>query len=973
MSFKASKKQAGGIMNRHSHIRGWLSVGTLAFTMAMLPGASRADETAADSAAQATPAEGGSSAQSTDEARKQPGQIEEITVTARKREESLQQTPVAISAFTATDLQDRDVRQLNEITASVPTLQFDQAVGSQSSARVYLRGVGNGDPLGSDDPGVGVYVDGVFLPRAQGALLTVSDVQQVEVLRGPQGTLFGKNTIGGAVSITTKKPDPSAFSADASVRIGNYKRFDTRLVTNIPVVPEVAAVRLSFATATRDGFTKNKSTGRDFSDDKLLGGRLQFLAQPSDNLELNFSADRSIENRSPAGGKCKVSNNLLTNGPGLLPGASNAFGTAGELQPGTLGFQNAGADLSQVNTNVLLIENTLRAQGRTLDTNGNDVLDFSEADVNGNGIIDAPASAKAFASTVGVPSQSVGVPPQFAVNLGMGGPAVNSALLRACAQDDARDERSVASDLTSLANNLETFGTNFTAVYDFEDGPTFKSISSFRRNELENRVDNDYTELNFAQASVNAGGDTQDAFSQEFQLTGSGFDNKFNWVAGVYAFAEDIRGTNFGGLSTTSQVDFGQNLNFADTPGGTATSLRVIERFTGTRADGSTFDGFRVNQAATMARLLAAQAALGGAAAAPINMTCAAAALGGVPCLTVGGAIQAGTLKVKNSGYAGYTQGTFDVTDALSLTVGARLTQESKRVRSRVVAVTAGFVGADIRRAGEIDFEFERTDRFKDISPLVNLSYQLSDDAMVYTTFSRGFKSGGFNGRANDPALTNGIADEKLISYELGFKSAFFDRRLTVNGATYFSKYQDIQLTIPQGLNGQASIAVLNAGQAEIKGGELEFVARVLPNLELSGSVGIINSDYTDFEDGNNLQAKERRLLATPNYTGNASALYTIPLGSLGDMRLRTEWTHRGASGTDVVESELLRKGKNGELDASVTFALADGKTEFVVFGNNLLNREYFTNGVNLGDSLGIAYRFFNDPRTYGIEIRRSF
>jgi iron complex outermembrane recepter protein len=73
------------------------------------------------------------------------------------------------------------------------------------------------------------------------------------------------------------------------------------------------------------------------------------------------------------------------------------------------------------------------------------------------------------------------------------------------------------------------------------------------------------------------------------------------------------------------------------------------------------------------------------------------------------------------------------------------------------------------------------------------------------------------------------------------------------------------------------------------------------------------------------------------------------------------------------VDSPLLRKGKNGELDASVTLALADGRTEVVVFGNNLLNREYFTNGVNLGDSLGIAYRFFNDPRTYGIEIRRQF
>jgi outer membrane receptor protein involved in Fe transport len=956
-------------MNRQRHIREWLSAGALAFTLAMLPASSRADDSAAasgsaDQVAQAPDGAGAPAAGSTEERRKQPAQIEEITVTARKREENIQATPVAITAFTEGDLTDRDVRNVQEITASVPTLQFDNAVGNASSARIYLRGVGNGDPIGSDDPGVGIYVDGVFLPRSQGALLTVSDVQQIEVLRGPQGTLFGKNTIGGAVNITSKKPDPSEFGGNASVRIGNYDRFDTRLAVNVPVVPEVAAIRLSFATATRDAFTKNKSTGRDFGDDKLLAGRFQFLATPSDNLELNFSFDRSIENRAPIGGKCKVSNTRLTPGPTLLPGASNAFGTAGELAPGRLDFTNP---------NIALIENRLQMLGQTLDPNRNGILDFNEADVDRNGIIDGAATAKAFASVNATPSAAQpdgtltpGIPVQFTGPLAGGGPAANSDVLKACARDDARDERSVASDLTSLKNNLETFGSSFTATYDFEDGPTFKTISSWRRNATENRIDNDYTELNFAQASRDAGDDLQDAFSQEFQLTGTGFNDRFNWVAGVYAFAEDIRGEAFGGLSTQSKVDFGQNLNFSEAGGEVvAAPLRAIVPST------TVPGGFMVDQTETLRRLRAAQAALGGPTVAPINMACTAAL--GAPCLTVQGAVTVSGLKVKNQGFAGYTQGTYDLTDALSLTVGARLTSERKRVRSRVLAETAGFVGADIRRAGEIDFEFERSERFKDISPLVNLGYQLNDDTLIYTTFSRGFKSGGLNGRANDPALTAPIADEKLISYEAGFKTSFFDNRVVMNGAAYFSKYQDIQLTIPQGLNGQASIAVLNAGQAEIKGGEFEFRWFALPNLELTGSLGVVNSRYTDFDDNNNLQASDRRLLATPNYTGNAAALYTIPAGSLGDLRLRTEWTHRGASGTDVVDSPLLRKGKNGELDASITLALADGKTELVLFGNNLLDREYFTNGVNLGDSLGIAYRFFNDPRTYGVEVRRQF
>jgi len=151
--------------------------------------------------------------------------IEEITVTARKREETLEQTPIAITAFTATDIEDRDIRQIEELTSSVPTLQFDNATGNTSSARIYLRGVGDGDPISSDDPGVGIYLDGVFLPREEGALLTLEDGTSVQVLRGPQGTLFAKNTIGGAVSITTRRPTLTGWAT--AVGMG-----DLALLTN---------------------------------------------------------------------------------------------------------------------------------------------------------------------------------------------------------------------------------------------------------------------------------------------------------------------------------------------------------------------------------------------------------------------------------------------------------------------------------------------------------------------------------------------------------------------------------------------------------------------------------------------------------------------------------------------------------------------------------------------------------------------
>jgi iron complex outermembrane recepter protein len=819
--------------------------------------------------------------------------VEEIVVMARKRAENMQATPVAISAFTDTDLVDKDIRRVQEVGQTVPTLQFDNAVGQANSARVYLRGVGNGDPISSDDPGVGVYIDGVFLPRAQGALLTVSDIAQVEVLRGPQGTLFGKNTIGGAVNITTRKPDAAEFSSQLEARVGNFHRYDSRVSVNVPLVEERSAVRFSFATSTRDPITKNKSTGRDFQDDKLLGGRFQFMWAPSDASELNFSFDQGREHRVLAGGKCIVTNRR----PNFNGGAN---GTE----------QSGGADL------------------------------------NGDGIIQNQAAAASFAAVNGVAIASQG-----AILASLATNQNQNNFLNTCDQDMARDERSVASDLTSSKDYLDTWGSSLVFQQDLSDELVFKSISAWRRNLNETRIDNDFTQLNFAQASIDAGDGNQVAYSQEFQFNGSAVDDRLKYVFGLYAFKEEIDENAFGGLSTMSPFVGAGTLGFRVDPNN---QNEVISQTFGTAANANAaiVTSFNSNNAAFG---FPGVTFLGGASyAAP-------------------GAVTNTVRKVNNHGYAVFTQGTYDLTDSLALTVGARLTSEAKRVSAEIFATTGGFVGAAVRRPGEIDFAFERSARFKDISPLVNLAWQLSDEAMVYATFSKGFKSGGFNGRANNNVLTNQIDDEKLNSYELGFKSDLLDNKLRVNGSTYWSLYRDIQLTIPRGINGQASIDVVNAGKAEIKGAELEIVAQLMSSLELTAAMGAIHSRYVRFRDPSNAFAKDRRLLATPTYTGNFGATYALPSMAFGDVRVHSEWIFRGRSGTDVVDSRELRKAKSGELDASITLTLPDGKTDFVVFGSNLLNREYFVNGVNLGDSLGIAYRFYNEPRQYGFEVRRRF
>ena len=150
-------------------------------------------------------------------------QLEEIIVTARKRAEPLQKTPVSITAFTVDQLEKPGMDDLIDVARFAPNVVFDQGTGNtggQFNSQLFIRGIGQVDFLFSSDPGVGVYVDEVYLPRVVGSLMDVMDLERVEVLRGPQGTLFGKNTIGGALNITSLKPS-GEFGAVADVTFGS--------------------------------------------------------------------------------------------------------------------------------------------------------------------------------------------------------------------------------------------------------------------------------------------------------------------------------------------------------------------------------------------------------------------------------------------------------------------------------------------------------------------------------------------------------------------------------------------------------------------------------------------------------------------------------------------------------------------------------------------------------------------------------
>lgn len=216
--------------------------------------------------------------------------LEEIIVTARKTAENLQRTPVAVTAMTAQMLDDRMITNLNQIDHLAPNMQLSPGFsGSSNAANFYIRGVGQTDFVATSDPGVALYLDGVYVGRTVGAALDAADIERIEVLRGPQGTLFGKNTIGGAINVITARPDsnPGGYVEGT---VGNYGRMDARFSANLPLSDTLAA-RISGVTRNNDGFAKRVLDGVRLGDDNDIGGRAQLQWTPNEDFDLLLTLD----------------------------------------------------------------------------------------------------------------------------------------------------------------------------------------------------------------------------------------------------------------------------------------------------------------------------------------------------------------------------------------------------------------------------------------------------------------------------------------------------------------------------------------------------------------------------------------------------------------------------------------------------------------------------------------------------------
>jgi len=246
--------------------------------------------------------------------------LEEVVVTARKTAESLQDTPISVTALSGDRLEDMGLSRITKLQNVTPNLVFQNTPaysGAGNNAAVYIRGVGQKDFVPTIDPGVGIYVDEVYLGRSAGAVLDMIDIQQVEILRGPQGTLFGKNTIGGAISITTTKPNEE-FGGKVDIKVGTDERRNIRGVLNVPLSDTLFA-RGSFGSLQQDGYVFRPFDDKDLGNQDTSMGRLALRWVPSDT----FTADLSFDYYDDE-----------TNGPPLLITRVDGFPESATAIPG---------------------------------------------------------------------------------------------------------------------------------------------------------------------------------------------------------------------------------------------------------------------------------------------------------------------------------------------------------------------------------------------------------------------------------------------------------------------------------------------------------------------------------------------------------------------------------------------------------------------------------------------------------------
>ncbi len=835
-------------------------------------------------------------------------QLEEVIVTAQKRAESLQDVPISISTLSGDKIQDNTIMNFAALADFVPSLHIAEA---PVTTQIYMRGIGSGNNRGFEQS-VGMYLDGVYMGRARQYRSAVMDVERVEVLRGPQGTLFGKNTVAGAINITSASP-VLGEGASGEINVSVEENGGSIVDGFIQGGGETFGARLALRGRETDGYVYNAYLEEDEGAIDEFGGRLTLLWEPSDSFSANLkytfmererdgAASATWRYLSPAERNAQVPNRSAF--------ADTAYNIMDIFFPDFAAI--AGQDFTTYKDN-----------------------NYGQSQEDGFGIGQKPENS-----------------------------------------DD---------EIENLSLNL---------TWEIGGG-TLTSVTGFSTYEYFDDVDVDWLPLQFIDRS-----DIHDfeQFSQEIRWSADVGD-RFSYTLGGYIDQNefDMQGqvivdTNFDGLFPTflALAETGDPANAPFMPQNLLTLLTADS---------------------------------------PLN---------GIPGYGVYTANQASrnhAFKQDTDSWALFAQGTYDLTDALRLTVGVRYTEEEKdaisdqKLGDSLCGLTGNLEGGVMGQCGAYNnwlaviyaSSFNTYNKYwtgsrktDDFSPSMNLQWDVSDNTMLYVTYSEGFKSGGFSA-ADDgnpgnlpvgvppipPAVDNGFQangfistvpnedfefdDESVESIEIGGKHEFMDGRMRLNWAAFYSEYDDLQTSIFQGI----SFSVKNASSSEVEGIEVDWLFQMTDAIRVGVNAAYLDASYGDFKDGpctaiqldadgacgtpagatGNDLTGTRTLLAS-DWSGNAFIDVRIPMGNLEwfggvDVNYRSEFDSAGdADPYDVIDSYTKVNARIG---------LIGQNWEVMAYGRNIFDEAALQGSFDTPVLAGSHTFFMDEGAVFGVRGTLKF
>lgn len=870
-------------------------------------------------------------------------QVDEIIVTAQKKEQNLQDVPIAIQAFDIESLDKYRIEGLEDVAFATPGVYVTQNPADPNGVRINIRGIGTFDPQIGQDSRIAIYQDGVYQGRTQGLAVDYPDIERMEVLKGPQGTLYGRNTVGGLINIISTTPQYGETGGKVGLEVGNFSHLKVTGAVNLPIGDSVA-LRLSGLTLGRDGWVKNQGTGADFGGEQKWGGRAALGVELSESMELVIAGDYNKTEKEPL-----FYQSITDFGAGFLAGTIDTF--EGRQEEVTPSFVNEAGDLETKGISAIL--NMDVADGQNLKITGA----YREAD------------SSRFVALV---------------------PTANPAALNATA----------GGFNTVLSGLPTTFATAAANTLD----PTYPGALQLRSDfgvEFDGSTPERGLFLSPPGGATNLSDHQQ--FSLEATMNGSLMDDKLDYTVGAF-FYDESTGTGNDPASRSSTNDylfvlasFGfipfvpwqQEANdflapFAGflppgtLPAGPATLTTIYTPFAQS-IPSSTPLGAGVQ--ANLENILFGTGLRGAEQCNPASYS-----TGSVPIVTstslfcaLSTARQsaANTLFIDTQTFALYGQATYNLTEDLRITGGLRFSDESKDGVGQ--AKSAFFVDNFDLFGNPID---PNISSYSDsvLDPSVTVEYDIAEDMLVYASYKQAFRAGGFNSAAVGPNLPGetfgsdfNFGREDITAYEVGYKGDINDDfRFNISG--FYYDFTNQQTTVALDPLIATSRAVVNTDE-EIWGIEADATFALSENITLRGGYSWVDGDAGDVTNPlTGILEVRDELQGTPEHSFLAAVDFVQPLG---DNEMFANLTYSYKDEVLSIPQNDLRLPSfalvNGRLGFNLEdFGVEDSPLTVAFWGTNLLDEEYLIDSLPFES---FAYRtvVFGQPRSYGVSVGTRF